>query len=73
MKLLAAMICLVYLALLCTAPAHAYLDPGTGSMIFQAVIGAALAAAATGKLWWSKVKGMFGNKSEKKSGDNDKL
>jgi len=42
--------------------AHAYLDPGTGSMVFQAIIALFLGAAATGKLWWSKVKGLFSRK-----------
>jgi len=48
------------------SPAHAYLDPGTGSMVFQALIAVFLGAAATGKLWWSKVKGLFSRK-----GDNE--
>lgn len=57
------------LFLVMARPAHAYLDPGTGSMVFQAVIGIFLGAAATGKLWWSKVKGLLGGKSQAR--DND--
>lgn len=52
------------LVLVFNQEAHAYLDPGTGSMIFQAAIAIFLGAAATGKLWWSKVKGIFTKKSE---------
>ena len=33
-------------------PAHAYLDPGTGSMILSAVIGLAVAVALALKMFW---------------------
>ena len=33
----------------------AYLDPGSGSVILQAILGGAAALAVTGKLWWSRV------------------
>lgn len=39
--------------------AHAYLDPGTGSLILQAIIGAFLAMALTVKLWWRRLMGLF--------------
>jgi hypothetical protein len=32
----------------------AYLDPGTGSMIFQIAIGCLLTITFTLKLWWNK-------------------
>jgi hypothetical protein len=34
----------------------AYLDPGTGSILFQALLGAALASLFTLKVFWSRVK-----------------
>jgi hypothetical protein len=34
----------------------AYLDPATGGMALQAIVGAVAAAAVTGRLWWGKVK-----------------
>lgn len=37
-------------------PAHAYLDPGTGSMILQAIIGAIAVAGATLSVYWAKAK-----------------
>lgn len=41
------------------APAQAYIDPGTGSVIFQALI-AGLAAAGTGiAMFWSRIVGFF--------------
>ncbi len=47
-------------------PAYAYLDPGTGSMIIQIVIGSFIAAAAAGRFYWSKIKEFF-SKSKSKS------
>jgi uncharacterized membrane protein len=55
-----------------TVPAYAYLDPGTGSMLIQGIIGAVAAVGVTLKLYWHKIKLMFtGRKSndEKKSGE----
>ena len=39
--------------------AHAYIDPGTGSLIVQALIGAALALRLTSKIWWRRSKRLF--------------
>jgi hypothetical protein len=39
--------------------AHAYVDPGTGSYIFQVVIGVFLGAAVAVKLWWRKLWSLF--------------
>ena len=36
--------------------AHAYLDPGTGSIIIQAIIGVFLAGTLTFKAWSRKLK-----------------
>ena len=41
---------------LSTYPALAYLDPGTGSLIIQSIIGALAAVAITLKLYWHKIK-----------------
>lgn len=44
-------------------PAHAYLDPGTGSIIIQSVIGGIAAATTFGAVYWAKIKSIFkGNK-----------
>ena len=37
----------------------AYLDPGTGSVILQAVVGGVAAAAVTARMWWGRVKDFF--------------
>jgi hypothetical protein len=42
------------------APAHAYLDPGTGSMILQLILGGVAGAMVIGKLYWQRVKAVFG-------------
>ena len=36
-----------------------YLDPGSGSVILQAIVGGFAAIAVTGKLWWRRVTGLF--------------
>lgn len=41
------------------AVAAAYVDPGTGSMFFQAAIASLLAALFTLKLYWRRLKSWF--------------
>ena len=41
------------------AVALAYLDPGSGSIILQAVIAAVIGAAVTLKLYWLRVRAFF--------------
>jgi hypothetical protein len=41
------------------APAQAYLDPGTGSIILQAIIGGLAMGAVTARLYWSKITDFF--------------
>ena len=36
--------------------ANAYLDPGTGNIILQAILAFIAGAAATVSLWWMKLK-----------------
>ncbi len=42
-----------------TKSAFAYLDPGTGSIILQALLGAIAAAASYCAFYWNKVKNFF--------------
>ena len=35
-----------------TSPAYAYLDPGTGSMLLQMLLGGVAGALVVGKLYW---------------------
>lgn len=47
------------LSLVVVSPAAAYLDPGTGSVIFQAVIAGAMAASVGIKVFWSRIRRLF--------------
>ena len=42
-----------------TSSAHAYLDPGTGTIIVQAIVGAFAAFFSTLYMFWEKVKIFF--------------
>ena len=44
------------------SPAHAYLDPGTGSMLVSAVIGVAAALALGAKMFWYRMVGWLRGK-----------
>ncbi|WP_421783744.1 hypothetical protein [Kiloniella litopenaei] len=60
-----------FLVFLNTAqPAHAYLDPGTGSIIIQSIIGGIAAAATFGALYWAKVKAFFNSILHKETTDS---
>ena len=63
---------LIIIYFLCSiTTAHAYLDPGTGSIILQAILGFIAAAAATMSIYWEKFKS-FIKKILKKTKDNTK-
>lgn len=46
--------------LLLPTRADAYLDPGTGSFIFQAILGSLVVISVTVKLFWNRILGLFG-------------
>jgi hypothetical protein len=52
----------VALQLALVADAQAYIDPGTGSFIFQAVLAMLLSAGVAVKLQWRRIKLMFQRK-----------
>ncbi|MFQ5995918.1 MAG: hypothetical protein ACE5K1_12600 [Acidiferrobacterales bacterium] len=51
---LAALVGMVYMA-----PAHAYLDPGTGSIILQSLLAGIAAAMAIAGMYWQRIKAFF--------------
>ena len=58
-RLLRPLSCLFLFGVLCLiAPrkSYAYLDPGTGSYVFQLALALVLGAAFTGKVYWRKIR-----------------
>lgn len=49
-----------------TSPAFAYLDPGTGSMVLQAILGVVAIAGATVSVYWQRVRSFFSSFGNKK-------
>ena len=63
-------------ALLPTCEAHAYLDPGSGSLLLQALLGGVAAAGVLVKLYWHRIRRLFGSKArdeeeEKERGERE--
>ncbi len=59
------------LLMLISAPAFAYIDPGTGSFLVQGIIAAVIGIGVTGKLYWSKIKAMLTGKAIEEDDDDD--
>ena len=61
----------MYLALsillLFPGTAYAYLDPVTGSVFIQVIIGLFMGALITVKKWWRYVAGLFSKKSSERT------
>ena len=50
---------------------HAYLDPGSGSFLLQLLIASLLGLGVAAKVYWSKIKGLFGGKSNAQKQDEE--
>lgn len=50
-------------------PAQAYLDPGSGSFLFQIIVGAVLSATFAIKLYFRKIKSWFKKSPKPKTND----
>ena len=59
----------IILQILFLNSAFAYLDPGTGSYIYQLIIAGIVGASYTVKVFWGRIKTFFINLSSKKSHD----
>lgn len=61
---------------LIATPAFAYLDPGTGSMIVQVIVGAVAAALVSIKFAWHRIKtgflSIFSGKKDAKTAPTDR-
>jgi hypothetical protein len=53
----------IVLILASPSPAAAYLDPGTGSMVFQVAIGGIISVLAVTKLYWRRLTSLLHRKS----------
>lgn len=62
---------LLVISLSLSSEAHAYLDPGTGSMIISAVVGIFATLALAAKTYWYKLTGMFRRKRQPDADDSD--
>jgi len=60
------LIMVITILLILPTPSFAYLDPATGSMIIQGIIGAIAGLLVAVKLYWQKIRSFF---SRTKSSD----
>ncbi len=59
------------LLLVATDSAFAYLDPGTGSMLLQVILGGVAAVAVAIKLFWYKIRVAIGLSRKPDAEDED--
>ncbi len=52
-------LCIVALLVTFERPAGAYLDPGSGSMMLQALLGGVAAVGVIARLYWHRLKSVF--------------
>jgi hypothetical protein len=57
----------LFMVFLAEARAEAYLDPGSGSMLVQLLLGGVAGAAVILKLGWQRLRGIFRPGSAKES------
>ena len=57
---------LLVILLLCAEPVLAYLDPGTGSMMLQVILGGIAAVGVALKLYWHKFRVALGFRGKEK-------
>ena len=61
----APLLLVLYLVWVSETRVDAYLDPGSGSMLVQLLLGGVAGAAVVVKLGWERFKGLFYNSSSK--------
>ena len=54
-----------------TSSAHAYLDPGTGSIILQVLLGGVAGLALAGKLYWQKFRLLARHQAQARGASGD--
>ena len=66
------LILLLFFNLLFLIKAQAYIDPGSGSIILQALLGVLAAAGASISIYWNKLKNFFKKKKSEDINKKDK-
>ena len=69
MNTLIKLMLLILLTLVAT-PAHAYLDPSTGSMIISAIVGLFASLVLAVKTYWYRIKSFFKSKPAETDADD---
>jgi len=69
MVLTIVVLCLIFI-FIAPAPSFAYLDPGSGSMLLQLILGGVAGLVVVFKLYWSRLLSFLG--VHKKADDLDK-
>jgi membrane protease YdiL (CAAX protease family) len=59
------------LLLLTPGQAHAYLDPGSGSYIFQLLLAALVGALFAIRIYWGRIKSFFQKLLSKETGESE--
>ncbi len=62
---------ILFLQLVLPSSAHAYLDPGSGSLILQMLIAFIVGSIFMVKLYWGRIRTFFANMSSKDIGEDD--
>lgn len=62
---------IVVLLLLCVTNAHAYLDPGTGSILLQGLLAGVVGFLGVVKIYWRKILAWFKRNPQQKNEKND--
>ena len=60
-----------FLSLTAPSVAFAYLDPGSGSMLLQLVLGGLAGLAVIAKLYWHRLLALFGRHSQQEESDSE--
>ncbi len=61
----ASLLVIVYFVWLSETQVDAYLDPGSGSMLLQILLGGIAGVAVAGKMYWQRIKARFSGGSKK--------
>ena len=67
----APLLLVLYLVWMSETRVDAYLDPGSGSMLVQLLLGGVAGAAVIVKLGWQRFRGLFGGSSPKDEPKSD--